>query len=276
MNQEKIGKFIAKLRKEKNINQEMLAEQLYVDRSLISKWENGRLLPDVKYLTILCNIFNVKIEELLYGEKISESNINKVNNNLIQFLVNNYKKYKHFKFAFFISFCVAFIVIILFLIYFFCETYNSILVYKVSFKNDFYSSENGLLILTREDSYLKFENIDQETNIELYYLNDKNNKEIIYEGNINNILYDSYGYNANINLKNFNKIKNSLYIRIKEENIKVNFTKLYSNNSLLFKKFKPYGNQKHSKTTIDIPTKIKNKFNCNEDTCTFSNTSLLS
>ena len=47
MNQEKIGKFIAKLRKEKNITQEQLAEKMGVSINAVSKLERGISFPDV-------------------------------------------------------------------------------------------------------------------------------------------------------------------------------------------------------------------------------------
>ena len=50
MNQIKIGKFIAELRKEKKLTQKDLADKLGVTDKAISKWENGRGMPDVSYL----------------------------------------------------------------------------------------------------------------------------------------------------------------------------------------------------------------------------------
>ena len=47
MNQEKIGKFILKLRKEKNMSQLDLADKIGVTDRAISKWENGKGLPDI-------------------------------------------------------------------------------------------------------------------------------------------------------------------------------------------------------------------------------------
>ena len=47
MDQERIGKFIAELRKEKNLTQEQLAEKLGITDRAISKWENGRGMPDL-------------------------------------------------------------------------------------------------------------------------------------------------------------------------------------------------------------------------------------
>ena len=46
MNQEKIGKFIAECRKNKNMTQQDLAEKLGVSDRTIGNWENGRNMPD--------------------------------------------------------------------------------------------------------------------------------------------------------------------------------------------------------------------------------------
>ena len=56
MNQEIIGKFIANLRKEKNMTQQELADKLGVTDRAVSNWENGRRLPDYSLLNDLCNI----------------------------------------------------------------------------------------------------------------------------------------------------------------------------------------------------------------------------
>lgn len=69
MNQEKIGKFIAKLRKEKNMTQEQLAEKMGVSINAVSKWERGISFPDVSLYKKLCNELNINIEELINGEK---------------------------------------------------------------------------------------------------------------------------------------------------------------------------------------------------------------
>ena len=51
MNQEKIGRFIAELRKEKKMTQINLANKLGITDRAISKWENDRVLPDLSLLT---------------------------------------------------------------------------------------------------------------------------------------------------------------------------------------------------------------------------------
>ena len=72
MDQEKIGKFIAKLRKEKNMTQNELAESLGITDRAISKWKNGRGMPDLSLLTPLCEILGVSINELLSGERLDK------------------------------------------------------------------------------------------------------------------------------------------------------------------------------------------------------------
>ena len=72
MNQEKIGKFISKIRKEKRITQKQLAEKLGITDRAISKWENGKSMPDLALLKPLCDNLDITINELLSGEYISK------------------------------------------------------------------------------------------------------------------------------------------------------------------------------------------------------------
>ena len=90
MNQEKIGKFISKCRKDKNITQEELAEKLNVSNKTISRWENGVNMPDYSILKDLCNILDIDINELLSGEKDNKETIE----NLDMILKEYYKMKK--------------------------------------------------------------------------------------------------------------------------------------------------------------------------------------
>ena len=74
MNQEKIGKFISKLRKKKNMTQEQLAEKLGVSNKSISRWENGKTMPDYSLLKDICIELDTNINELMSGEKIDNEN----------------------------------------------------------------------------------------------------------------------------------------------------------------------------------------------------------
>lgn len=77
MDQIKIGKFIAALRKEKGYTQEQLAEKLSVSNKSISRWENGNTMPDLSLIPKLCEILNISINEFLSGERIDNSEYQK-------------------------------------------------------------------------------------------------------------------------------------------------------------------------------------------------------
>lgn len=68
MNQYNIGNYIANQRKKKNYTQEQLAELLGVSNKTISKWENGRCMPDYSIIDQLCKELDITIAELLDGE----------------------------------------------------------------------------------------------------------------------------------------------------------------------------------------------------------------
>ncbi len=74
MDQKKIGSFIAICRKEKGLTQEQLGEQLHVTNKSVSKWENGRCLPEPSLYQPLCEILDINMIELFNGERIVENN----------------------------------------------------------------------------------------------------------------------------------------------------------------------------------------------------------
>lgn len=78
MNQIKIGKFIAECRKKNNLTQMQLAEKLNITDRAISKWENGKGMPDSSIMLDLCNELKISVNELLCGELIEMNNYNEV------------------------------------------------------------------------------------------------------------------------------------------------------------------------------------------------------
>ena len=83
MDQIKIGKFIAECRKKQNLTQSQLAEKLGITDRAVSKWENGRAMPDSSLMLDLCSILNISVNELLSGEVIGMENSNKKNEQLL-------------------------------------------------------------------------------------------------------------------------------------------------------------------------------------------------
>lgn len=90
MDQIKTGKFIATLRKEKDLTQEQLGEKLGVTNKTISRWENGNYMPDIEILSLLSKEFDVSINELISGERFLEEDFKKAaDNNLVTALNNS-------------------------------------------------------------------------------------------------------------------------------------------------------------------------------------------
>ncbi len=76
MDQIKIGKFIAKCRKEIGLTQAELAEKLNITDRAVSKWETGKSMPDSSIMLELCEILKINVNELLSGEVIEMKNYN--------------------------------------------------------------------------------------------------------------------------------------------------------------------------------------------------------
>lgn len=83
MDQIKIGKFILQLRIENDMTQEVLATKLGVSNRTISRWENGKNMPDVSLFEPICQIFNISLEEFLLGERILHTSDLNIDSNII-------------------------------------------------------------------------------------------------------------------------------------------------------------------------------------------------
>lgn len=77
MTPENVSKFIKNLRKKKNLTQKKLAEELGVTYQAVSKWENGKNIPDIETLKRISKIYNVNVDEII------GNNSNKKNNKII-------------------------------------------------------------------------------------------------------------------------------------------------------------------------------------------------
>ena len=89
MDQIKIGKFIAELRKEKCMTQEQLGEKLGVTNKTISRWENGNYMPDVEMLSLLSKELNVTINELIIGERLETEEFKKAMEYMDTFVISD-------------------------------------------------------------------------------------------------------------------------------------------------------------------------------------------
>ncbi len=92
-----LGNRIKELRKAQNINQDELAEKLFVSRQTISNWENDKSYPDIQSVLLLSETFGVSVDQLLKGdvekmERIiteqTQTDINKMNTYAIGMVIS--------------------------------------------------------------------------------------------------------------------------------------------------------------------------------------------
>ena len=113
MDQEKIGKFILELRKDKKMTQQELADKIGVTDRAISKWENGRCMPDISLMKPLCEILDITLNELISGEKIDKKEYQKKSDeNIFKTIKYTNKKTNFFK-KFLICLISVFLILIL-------------------------------------------------------------------------------------------------------------------------------------------------------------------
>lgn len=92
MDQIKIGRFIAERRKCANLTQMQLAEKLNITDRAISKWENGRSMPDSSIMLDLCRELKITVNDLLHGEAVTMENYNEKTENILIEMVKQKEK----------------------------------------------------------------------------------------------------------------------------------------------------------------------------------------
>lgn len=117
MDQIKIGKFIAQMRKKQGFTQRKLAEELGISDKTVSKWECGNGMPDNALMLPLCNLLGISVNELLSGEILSNTNYGqKAEENIINLLQKTQEEKKRSKTGLVIT-CVSDLLLVLFLCY---------------------------------------------------------------------------------------------------------------------------------------------------------------
>ncbi len=261
----KIGKFIAKLRKECNYTQEKLAEMLFVDRTTISKWEQGQNNINTDMLLKLSKIFDVTINEIIVGERKNSKNITEINDVTVKAI----KKNKKLKKALIVIFCFVVVLFVIFLSFYFINNYNSIMVYEVHGENENISLHDGLVIISKDKIYINLGNIDNKKNLEvisseLYYKKDNKNFVIYKISDFNNYTFSSYYKDSLLQYKDLEYVISNLYFKVstKENNfdLKLNLVKSYSNNSFFSKNSLSLNENEINKESNQIPEYVKQNF----------------
>lgn len=242
MDQEKIGKFIEKLRKSSKMTQEQLAQKLHTSRENISRWENGKNLPSIETLVRLSKLFDVSVNEIIVGENRNNENMKKIDNISVDIIKESNKKIKKIMLKF--VFGMVFMILI-FLCYYFINTYNTIYVYTLAAENDNFSSLDGIAIFSKNKCYLRIGDIQSKNGseydkYELFYY-DNNTEHLLFYSDDAEINLNNYSnYSESFSYENRKKIINNLYLKIiysdgLEDIIKVETREDMTNNLLLFK-----------------------------------------
>ena len=242
MNPDKIGNFIYKLRTEKGLSQYQLADKIPITRQAVSKWERGRTIPDSSTLIRLSEIFDVTINELLQGERISEDSIENLQKTTLGIIDDNNRKTNIIRKAILSSIIIITSLLLLFLGYYFINSYNTIKVYRISTNDEEFSISDGIMITTNQKQYIKIGKIHNPKNyvinsVSLYYLN-RNEKTILYDGeDIENIIQEKIGYNEYHFKRNESDYLHNFYLEIRyngkeTKNIQLILKRDFTNNQI--------------------------------------------
>ena len=140
MNQEKVGKLIKEIRIKNNLTQSQFADRYNVSYQAVSKWENGKNLPDITLLTQICKDFNIDINEILNGST------NKIINRK---LIKNY----------IIVLLIVLLLIICLVCFILCRGNNDF-VFKTITSNCNHFTISGSIAYNKNKSYLYISNVE--------------------------------------------------------------------------------------------------------------------
>ena len=220
MDNKKRGNYLVSLRKRKGLTQLEVANLLHFTDKNISKWENGKSFPsDPNVLSDIAELFEVPVENIIYGEdnaidKINELALKKVNFKIIK---------TYLSIALFLS-------LILFCI---INKYDNYYVAKISSKSIIDSSV--FIILTKDYNRLKFKKlVSNYKDIKLvsFYYEKNNQKYLLFETENEDLIITEYSYYLEYDFEKI--VENDCYIKIlysdeTDEVYKIKFNKYLSN-----------------------------------------------
>lgn len=242
----KLGDIISNLRKERNLTQKELADELCVSDKSVSRWENGSTYPNIDMIYIISKYFGVSFYNLLEARMADDNEDDEV----VDAVINEFhritnKGKRRLKYFAIVSLIIAIILIIAIL---FINSYNKFKVYKVNLDSEDFIALDGIFVDTKIKDELNLGNLNFRDiiiddsdliNVDLYYI--ENGKEYILRNysslnNINFSNYDSY-----IKINDLSKYIENLYIRVtisKDNDVpllfnsKLNFILDFSNNKI--------------------------------------------
>lgn len=161
MDAEKLGIFIAALRKEKHMTQAELAQKLNVTVQAVSKWERGKGLPDINTIEPLAQELDVSVLEIMKAQRMNntilQEEVNSATKDIFTFVKNMEKlRTKNFFVCGLIGVCIlVFLLWISSQIYGYYHPYLEI-TYSTAHNEDFFKTSP--LVVIREKSLFGYSN----------------------------------------------------------------------------------------------------------------------
>ena len=194
MNQDKIGNFIKSLRLEKNLTQKEFADTLGVTYQAVSKWENGKNVPDIGTMKLISEKFDVNVDEILNGAKTPPKKETSIWIKIIPI----------------VGILIALVVIELFI------HNNSNITFKTMKSNCSDFKVTGIAAYNKEKASISISTIEfcgkenkeeyKSITCKLYEINDKLKLEVSTCKEENNITLKDYLKNVNISVSNYSTI----------------------------------------------------------------------
>ena len=213
MNQEIIGKSIKEIRKKYNLTQAEFAEKYGVTYQAVSKWENGKNIPDISLLKQISNDFNINFEDILDG-KITPK---KPKNNKLRLII-------------LISSIIILFLLVIIVVHYLNENHTfefktlSANCEKFNISGSLAYNDNKSSIYISNITYCGGEDNTEYKNIEciLYETNnnmDKRIDEYVYENEEKTIKLEDFLKNITFTIDNYSRIckqykENTLYLQI--------------------------------------------------------------
>lgn len=206
MKDKEIGKKIKELRLANKMTQAQLAEKLFVTDGVISKWENGKSLPDYNMLKQISKIFGVKTSEI-----IGEATERKFKDRLL-FVIRFIK-------AHFLR--IVFDIVFVLLLFFFLNNYNATSIYGIQEDSDFFDIEVGYFIVAKSRVVFTLNNIELDLDLSGYdeidyklYTYVNNEKIYFYEFAESDSIFFDYLKGEVFTEKVIAGIKHNLYFEV--------------------------------------------------------------
>lgn len=266
MDLEKIGKFITEQRTNKKLTQKELANRLNVTNKAVSKWENGRSMPDVGLFENLCSELDITLNELLSGKKDT-----KRDDATISFL--RYFKKKNKTLLLVSIIIITLIIFISALFIYFVNNYSKIKVYSINGESQNFIYSDGLFIDTNQEYFYTFGLLEHKKNnldLNILKVSLKSNDELLFEDQyrLGGYLSELKGYNE---IFTADKVKNiddwTLEITYLDNNSKEEKTEVIKlennlklkNNSFFSKKVDAIGDDSNKSNVTSSITEERQK-----------------